>query len=86
MILDNLLGYKQQKTLNHAHINSTPKQSYELVPFRKNELKTPTICHLTLKLAASSLQFKEVKINTSNNKPENVNENACYCLPTSNII
>lgn len=86
MVLDNLLGYKQQKALNLAHLNSTLQQSYELVPFRKNELKTPTICHLTLKLAASSLQFKEVKINTSNNKPKDANENARHCLPALNII
>lgn len=71
MVLDNLLGYKQQKVLNHAHLSS-PKQSYELAPSKKNELKTPTICPLTLTFAASSLQFKEVKINTYDNKPKDV--------------
>lgn len=71
MVLDNLLGYKQQKALNHAHLNSAPKQSYKLAPFKK-ELKTLIMCHLTLTLAASSLQLKEVKINTNDNKPKDV--------------
>jgi len=31
------------------HLNSTEKQSYQPVPFKNNELKDPTICHLNTK-------------------------------------